>query len=300
MSCDRNASKVVRFACRLGITRGAGQSAFLTLSAGAVAFAAVAGRKWLRRDRSSPAVVPVTPALPEGYDLPEQAPRPTIEPSSPPSGQTCPGCAAGSDKPGPWYAINDQHHCADCAPEAARKAGFRLAVPVSEKPVLSIENRPTFGPDAPPTPSLTDGAPVDPTRHIISETGASPIVVQRNDGSTLTLRLSGFPVLRKEGSDQAELAITPVIVDVAGEGPKMLRDSWQITHIATGRQVADIVFKTSDDALPLGTLLAQFDCWNKGNDALRREITTILATIESYKQKREAAAAKAKEQAETQ
>ena len=283
MACDRNKQRILRIAARLGLSKAAGQSAYLISGAaiGLTAFAALGRFLERRADSARQETAGSSKALPAAEA------RPAIKPAAPKKGQRCASCGADAGKPGLWYTLDGKQYCVDCAPEAAKKANVALIGatnrrnPAADGSAEQKRKAPAYGPDARPTPSTTDGAPVLPTRHIVAEKASAPLRIDLPDGSSKVLKLRGVYALKDRQGKDTGLAITPVINAGSGE-PYIVPNSWQITHTVSGQQVADLVFRTPDEALALGVLLGQFN-WLKGDRILRRELATIKATIAAFK-----------------
>lgn len=294
MSCGTNANLVGKIVCRMGISRTAGlAAAYQALQpaskamassrrpvlAGALAVAGLAATIAVVRSRSRPPALPnePSPAI-DPRTLPDTPPRPAIQPSSPPPEQTCPACNAGSDKPGPWYAINGRHHCADCAPEAARKAGFRLTLPAPRE--IKAEGK--TGVEETVT---TEGA-VTTTRRRIPARDATPrrtdevwltqqpldVHIFQGDGTPGIVRLdeNAFAVMR--GNEETGLGVAR---DPAKNG------GWSVVHVDTGMALAgdmDNVY----EAEGLAQLLAPIN-WNQPFDEMpRAELKTAGKIIGKY------------------
>jgi hypothetical protein len=275
MSCEKNAAKVAAQAALAGVPRLANERAFYAglvasaagLLAGGLLLARRAGRG--RRPRSRP--------TPTERESPTLAAQNRIQPSDPSAlSGNCPSCnASPQGKPGTWYVIGDRPYCQDCAPEAARQAGVKLAV-AAPTPRSRSPDRSYLVGMRQPSIEERDASDFSPAKCVpLTRTQGRVrvrVVTEDDPVGQWHFHQKAYLLLDEDGQETG-LAVTPgvdVLRDSDGDPVRHERDryalrstdyDWHVSHVGSGTALAG-PYRSVDQAHALAEILAQLD-WKR-------------------------------------
>jgi hypothetical protein len=293
VSCERASGQVAALAARAGVSRLANKTAFYAglaagLLAGGLLLVRRAGRG--RRPRSRPAT--------GGDEAPTLAAQESIQPADPDtlSGH-CPACSAlPKGKPGTWYVIGDRPYCQDCAPEAARQAGVKLAL-AAPTPRSRSPDRSYLVGMRQPSLEARDASDFSPAKRVpLTRTeGRVRVRVVTDDDPVgqWHFHQKAYLLLDEDGQETG-LAVTPgvdVLRDGDGDpvrderGRYALRSTdydWHVSHVGSGTALAG-PYRSVDQAHALAEILAQLD-WKreKLTTFSRQDRFRIWRTLANY------------------
>lgn len=221
MSCEAGPNKISRLAGQLGvgISQLAGKRGFyagLTLgSAGLIGAGLVAlarrrthraGLSQVQPGRQRSRQIVKVSQLPHLESRQKVEPLKAVRPT-----ERCAGCRSTPDRrPGLWYRLDGQRYCAECAPQAANRAGVDLVKPAAqtggEKSTVD-KSRPVS------ISSRSRAQPLSPERRQQTRLLASRVGVYADEGTrgpNWYAVENGYVVLRPDGTDTG-LAVTPAL-----------------------------------------------------------------------------------------
>ena len=286
MSCENTVNKVTHFARRIGLPRLAAKNVYyIGLAAGAVGLLAAAmttiprfanKRAGAARQATADQSQPVEPEAINPRQVPALPARTHVMPAAPDAlaGKSCANCnASPQSKPGMWYVIDDQAHCQDCAPRAARQAGVDLAVTPPPAPAGASTGGGYRG-DRWVTPALV----LERLKDIRLE--ERTVAITTSEGRVRISKDAYF--VYKRNGEGTGLAITP-LVESDGMGNFIVsQKGWNITHLDSGMIMAG-PFGHINEARGLAALLADND-WRRPADQLsQHEVATARRIIRDYK-----------------
>lgn len=171
------------------------------------------------------------------------------------SGQSCAQCQnSPQHRPGPWYRLQGQTYCQDCAQDQARQAGVNL-MPPPAMAASTIISPNSFRPKA----------------YLSRRTTLKPKSIKVG----LIDNLEGYAVLVK-GQDTG-LSLTPEVKVEAGGQVRINKARWFVNYDQAGKAIAG-PFESVKQAQDMASLLANID-WTRSVEEVPQEDVKTAAEI---------------------
>ena len=217
--------------------------------------------------------------------LPELPPRQTARPLSGEArrGESCQTCGVDEEKPGPWYRLEGQVFCSDCAPDAAKQADLDLERPQAARLAFGGESGTGYGSIRAQRSSASTSTNSGLKAKISLKETETTIQIKHQGQERLLAIDQAYAVLRND--QPSGLVLTPALkIDKAGQ--LKTSEQWQVTHSDSGQSMGGR-WPSLADAAELAGELSRLD-WSRDPQTMaQKELAWAQQKIQNHRSRLE-------------